>query len=344
MPRQPRIEYDGALYHVMARGNRKEDIFRGDHDREMFLATLAEACQRTGWRVHAWTLMNNHYHWLLETPEANLVQGMKWFQNTYTRRFNTRHRASGHLFGGRYKAILVQGDGEGGRDYVTSLMDYIHLNAVRAGLVREGEGLGLMDFAWSSLAQGYGAMPPGRPAWMETARGFSLFGLSDDADGRREFVDRLQRRISEEKIATCGMSTREGQSLQSTLRRGWYWGTQGFRERMLGQLNAQALSNRNYQTSPIGKAHDQAAAERILQEGLRAEELAGEDLTKIKGSDARKVRIAREIHAHTSVSQQWTATQLCMGSPANVSQLLRRKSKDSAVPEGSSGEEFVKNC
>jgi len=293
----------------------------------MFLATQAEACQRTGWRVHAWTLMNNHYHWLLETPEANLVQGMKWFQNTYTRRFNTRHRTSGHLFGGRYKAILVQCDGEGGRDYMTSLMDYIHLNAVRAGLVREGEGLGLMDFAWSSLAQGYGAMPPQRSAWMETARGFFLFGLIDDAEGRREFVERLQRRIAEEKIETCGMSTGEGQSLQSTLRRGWYWGSQEFRERMLGLLGHRTQSNRNDQTSLVGKVHDQAAAERILAEGLQAAGLSAEDLPKLKGSDPRKVSIARAIHARTSVLQKWTAEKLWMKSGANVSQLIRRKNE-----------------
>ncbi|MEM6821842.1 MAG: transposase, partial [Verrucomicrobiota bacterium] len=90
MPRQPRIEYPGAVYHVMARGNRREPIVRDEQDRERYLETLAEVCEKTGWLVHAWVLMDNHYHWLLETPEPNLVEGMKWFQNTYTRRFNSR--------------------------------------------------------------------------------------------------------------------------------------------------------------------------------------------------------------------------------------------------------------
>ena len=93
----------------MARGNRREEIFRGDHDRQLFLKTLGEACARTGWRIHAWVLMSNHYHLLVETPEANLVVGMQWLQNTYTRRFNTRHRVEGPLFGDRYKAVLVEG-------------------------------------------------------------------------------------------------------------------------------------------------------------------------------------------------------------------------------------------
>ena len=91
MPRSVRIEYPGALYHVMARGNRRDDIFLSDSDREMFLNTLGQACERTGWRVLAWVLMSNHYHLALQTPEANLVAGMTWLQTTYTRRFNCRH-------------------------------------------------------------------------------------------------------------------------------------------------------------------------------------------------------------------------------------------------------------
>jgi REP element-mobilizing transposase RayT len=99
MARSIRIECPGALYHVMARGNRREAIYRDDDDRRFFLKTLAEGCAMTGWRVHAWVLMGNHYHLLIETPEPNLVAGMKWLQNTYTRRFNIRHRLWGRLFG-----------------------------------------------------------------------------------------------------------------------------------------------------------------------------------------------------------------------------------------------------
>ncbi|MCF7734346.1 MAG: transposase [Akkermansiaceae bacterium] len=109
MPRSLRIEFPGAFYHVMARGNRRETIFHDDDDRRFFLATLSEACAMTGWRVHAWVLMGNHYHLFIETPEANLVAGMSWLQNTVTRRYNVRHMAWGRLFGDRYKAVLVEG-------------------------------------------------------------------------------------------------------------------------------------------------------------------------------------------------------------------------------------------
>ena len=147
MPRQVRIQYPGAVYHVMARGDRREAIFRDDLDRRMFLAVLEDACGRTGWLCHAYVLMGNHYHLVIETPEANLVTGMAWLQNTYTRRHNVRHRLWGHVFGGRYKAVLV--DGEDG-NYFGTLIDYVHLNPARAGLVTPKDGL--ETFAWSSLS------------------------------------------------------------------------------------------------------------------------------------------------------------------------------------------------
>ena len=92
MPRSVRIEYNGAVYHVMSRGDHGEAIFNGDDDRRMLLETLAEMCARTGIRIHSYVLMSNHYHMLMETPEPNLVAGMKWFQGTYTLRFNARRR------------------------------------------------------------------------------------------------------------------------------------------------------------------------------------------------------------------------------------------------------------
>ena len=148
MARSIRIEIAGALYHVLARGNRRESIYRDDDDRRFFLKTLAEACEMTGWRVHAWVLMGNHYHLLIQTPEPNLVVGMKWLQNTYTRRFNIRHRLWGRLFGDRYKAMPVENEGY----YYETLVDYIHLNPARrtdpAASRRERDRLPLEQRRW----------------------------------------------------------------------------------------------------------------------------------------------------------------------------------------------------
>src|SRR5579862_9217598 len=107
MARPLRVQYEGAMYHVMSRGNRREAIYDGDGDRLAFLELLARACWKTGWQVHAYCLMGNHFHLVVEAPQANLVAGMKWLLGVYTQRYNHRHGAAGHLFGGRYKAMLI---------------------------------------------------------------------------------------------------------------------------------------------------------------------------------------------------------------------------------------------
>jgi putative transposase len=97
MPRKLRIQYPGAVYHVMNRGDRRENIFADDKDREKFLETLGQTCEKTGWQVHGYCLMSNHFHLVVETPQPNLVAGMKWFLGTYTSRFNRRHKEFGHF-------------------------------------------------------------------------------------------------------------------------------------------------------------------------------------------------------------------------------------------------------
>jgi REP element-mobilizing transposase RayT len=125
-----------------------------DIDRHDFIKTLAEACQKTGWQVHAYCLMRNHYHLVMETPDANLVSGMAWLQSTYTIRLNNRHQLTGHVLSGRYKAQLVEGSGNG---YLRTACDYVHLNPIRAKLLAPEDRL--LAYPWSSdheLADGRG--------------------------------------------------------------------------------------------------------------------------------------------------------------------------------------------
>ena len=196
------MEYKGAIYHVMARGNRREDIYLDDEDRRFFLGTLAEACGMTGWRVHGWVLMSNHYHLCIETPEANLVAGMKWLQNTVTRRFNVRHRKWGRLFGDRYKAIPV----EGGNGYGRALMDYIHLNPVRAGIISAERKESVMDYPWSSVAGGYVLPPEKRAKWFYAEGLLAEFGLPDTVEGRRLYVEHLDRLAAGEAVKEAGLA------------------------------------------------------------------------------------------------------------------------------------------
>ena len=113
MARKLRIQYPGAIYHVMNRGDRREPIYKDAKDYECFLQTLAAACTKANWQVQAFCLMPNHFHLVIETPQPTLVAGMKWLLGTYTGRFNRRHREFGHLFSGRYQALLVDGSRNG---------------------------------------------------------------------------------------------------------------------------------------------------------------------------------------------------------------------------------------
>ena len=144
MARPLRIEFSGALYHVTSRGDRRESIFEDDEDRLMFLQTLAEVVQRFNWLCHGYCLMTNHYHLIVETPDANLSKGMRHLNGVFTQASNRRHKRAGHLFQGRFKGILVDKD-----NYLLELSRYVVLNPVRADMVKQP-----MQWKWSS----YGAM------------------------------------------------------------------------------------------------------------------------------------------------------------------------------------------
>lgn len=149
MSRPIRVEFEDAVYHLMSRGNERRAIYRDDADRHRFLDTVAEMCSRFGTILHAFCLMPNHYHLVVQTPRANLSQAMGWLQTTYSVRFNHRHRRSGHLFQGRFKAQLVEAD-----TYAGSVVKYIHLNPVRPADRRRpipaSSRAALDSFVWSS--------------------------------------------------------------------------------------------------------------------------------------------------------------------------------------------------
>jgi REP element-mobilizing transposase RayT len=140
MSRPIRIEFPDALYHVTARGDRREDIFEDDQDRQIFLETLERVITQFNWTCHAWCLMDNHYHLLIQTPDGNLSKGMRQLNGIYTQASNRRHQRVGHLFQGRFKAILVDSDA-----YLLEVCRYVVLNPVRAYMVKKTE-----DWSWSS--------------------------------------------------------------------------------------------------------------------------------------------------------------------------------------------------
>ena len=324
MARSIRIEFEGALYHVMARGNRRESIFLDDEDRRIFLRSLAEVCGMTGWRIHAWVLMGNHYHIMLETPEPNLVEGMKWLQNAYTRRFNVRHKQWGRLFGDRYKSVLVEGDGY----YYETLMDYIHLNPARAGLINPDAGQGLLDYPWSSVAGGYALAAKRRAKWLAADDGLRAFGFADTARGRKGFVQRLENRILAEGMEKAGIPqvAEEMDKRRSSLERGWYWGSQQFAERMLkiGEKVLKKARHWGEKSAMEHRAHGEEEAQRLIAEGLKAAGLGAGELEKRPGSDPVKAALAELVWSRTTVNMEWIARTLKMRSATNARQQIRR--------------------
>jgi len=185
MSRPWRIEYEGALYHLLSRGNQGSDIFINDKDRAGFIDAVGEMSERFDIDIFAYVLMDNHYHLLARTRQANLKQAMQWFGTTYTMRFNRRHSRNGHLFQGRYKSILIQNDA-----YLLQLSYYIHRNPLRAGIVSR-----LAGYRWSS----YNAYAYGRkaPRWLSTDMILDQFGGKQNC--HRRYREKVQKYASEEK-------------------------------------------------------------------------------------------------------------------------------------------------
>jgi REP element-mobilizing transposase RayT len=306
MPRKMRVEYAGALYHVMSRGDRREDIFLDDVDRQDYLKTLAEACQKTGFQVHAYCLMRNHFHLVLETPNANLVAGMAWLLSTYTIRLNHRHKLFGHVFSGRYKALIVQGN-EGG--YLRTVCDYVHLNPVRAKLVAAGDRL--LAYPWSSLVW-YAAAKEHRPDWIRVDRLLGEHGIGEDsAAGRREFERRME---------VCRAEETDETALQP-LRRGWCLGSEVFKQEMLDHMEGRSGA---HHSGALRQESAEVKAGRIMEEelarlGWKESELAGR-----RKNDPGKLAIAARLRRETTLPLKRIAERVRLGTSKSANAKLHQ--------------------
>jgi REP element-mobilizing transposase RayT len=306
MARKLRIEYAGAVYHVMNRGDRREAIFEDDQDRRRFLETVAGACQKTAWQIHAYCLMSNHFHLVIETPQPNLVAGMKWLLGTYTGRHNRRHKEFGHLFSGRYKALVVDGSGDG---YLKTVCDYVHLNPARARLLKPQQRLA--DFPWSSYPWYLGA-PAQRPDWLRVDRLLGEWGIpKDSVAGRRVFGARMEQRRRENLAAEF-----------KPVERGWCLGGRQFREELLAQVSTAPGA------SHYGEAVQEAAeakAERLVAAGIKRLGWDEAMLKQRRKGDVGKVALAHEVRARTTMPLAWIAGRLGMGSRGYLAWLLSRR-------------------
>jgi putative transposase len=293
----------------MSRGDHREAIVHDDRDRELWLKTLAEVCSKSDWQVHAYCLMSNHFHVVLETPVANLVTGMKWFLGTYTIRFNARHRLRGHLFAGRYKSVLID---EADPHYLRVACDYVHLNPARANLVERVQRL--ETYRWSS----YGAYldPSLRPGWLRTDRIFGEHGLG--ADSRVTRLD-FARGMESQRV-----EVNDREAGEPLLRKGWRLGGEAFLTRLLDQMERKV--------TPGHGATERAEvaewkAERIIEASLPQIGWSEGDLQESRKGAPEKVEIAKRLREQTTLSLKQVANRLSMGTWQNASNLLYRARK-----------------
>jgi len=312
MARKLRLEFPGAIYHVINRGNYRAYVFKSAGARQSFEDCLFAACERSGWILHAFVVMGNHYHLALEVPQGNLVAGMQWLQSTFANRFNKLRGERGHLFQGRYKSLLVE-EGEA----LGLLCHYLNLNPVRAGLVPVGR---LGEYRHSSYW--YLSRPKLRPAFLCPATALSeAGGLADTPAGWRSYADYLAWQLEE---GPAGKS-----KAYVSMSKGWALGGKGFKQTLL-QDQAIAADTRAWESTgvrEIREAQWQKALDRLRQQ------VPANETQDHRKSAPWKVKLAAQMKATTDASNGWLATQLDMGSGFYVSKhigLARKKVKGKA--------------
>ena len=309
MPRALRIERVNGIYHVINRGNYRQDLFVDAGAHEAFERCLFEACHKCRWELLGHCVMTNHFHLVIRTPEGNLIYGMKWLQATFANRYHRFRKVHGKLFQGRYKSLIVDESA-----YLGPLLHYVHLNPVRAGLCPAGD---LPGYRWSSFW--YLHQKRKRPAFMDLSAALDhAGGLKDTPAGRRQYqrylawlaeTDHAQKEMAFEKMS-----------------RGWALGTKDFKRSLLkseGLLKDGSLRALKLEGRELAEANT-LRWESLLEKGLS---ILGKTLAEARNerkSAAWKVWIARVLKTQTSAPNVWIAERLQMGAPQSVSVLTSR--------------------
>ena len=299
----------------MCRGNQQRDIFLSDADADLFLRCMEEMCARSETHLHAWCLMSNHYHLLLETPHGNLVEAMKWLQGTFTQRYNARHQLWGHLFQGRYKAKVVD---DADSSYFQKVSEYIHLNPADAGLVAPGK---LAHYSWSSYPL-YLSAPSKRPGWLKVEQVLNACGLPEDSlkcrRAYRVYMDQMHRVVHMKKMDPADKTEWD------RMERGWVHGDKDFRLRMIDLLETQGRAHLKSLVD-VDQKRDlgETAARAVLLDCLAYFGLSESDLAGMPKSAPEKMLTAGLLRYHFPVKAEWVAENLSMGHFTTVSRAMR---------------------
>ena len=303
MARRSRVEYPGAVYHVINRGNYRSYIFETAGARKSFLDCVDQCCLAQGWVLHAWVLMGNHYHLCVETPNGNLVEGMKWLQSTFANRFNRFRKANGHVFQGRYKALLLDGDAVG------AVCHYIHLNPVRANLVNCGE------------LQTYEASSFNRLWYASKRRSYESFELCLDAAGGLK-DNRRGRGLYRDYLVWLSEEDSERKRLGfEKMCRGWIKGSTDFRKAVLDDLrDTTSRMVTEAEAAEMREPRWERATVQLLEILGRSE---SDLVNTAKGADW-KVALARLLRERYFTPNRWIAERLSMGRVSTVQSLVSR--------------------
>ena len=277
----------------MNRGDKNGVVFRDDVDRARFIDTLGETCSKTQWKVHAFVLIPNHFHLLIQTPEPNLIDGMKWMLGTYTIRFNVRHNQRGHLFAGRYRAQCISPQPH----FLGAVMDYIHLNPARAQLVTPEQPL--REYRWSSLPCFLGVVPTS--SWL------------------RDAVPGADTLIPAQAEARLEQLRGEAEPDFESIRSGWYLGDESYRQSLLHRVNQTAGT---HHTGVEIAAAAEARAEELIAGFLVRLAWSEKELQSRPKGDLEKVALAELLRRESTMTLRWIATRLSMGTPGHLSHLL----------------------
>ncbi|AWI08317.1 transposase [Ereboglobus luteus] len=303
MPRALRIQHPGARYHVINRGNYRFGIFATEGAAKAFIKTLFEAVRHYGWILHAYVLMKNHYHLALETPRPNLVEGMQWLQGTFSNRFNRFRKQRGHVFQGRYKALILEDTA-----VLARVVDYIHLNPVRAGIVDPDH---VEKYPYSSLGD---FLKKTRLAGMECEQWLRERGQHEDS------VNAIRGYIKYLKQMGADKQEQKRAGLEK-LSRGWALGTHGWKQALARELSQRVFVE--------GMSGEEVAE---IKEHHRQDELAKAlALEKKTPMDAQakplkrdwKMRVARKLRAG-GIPVGWISKNLNIGKPATLRSYLSR--------------------
>lgn len=309
MPRSLRLERQGGIYHVINRGNYRQDLFVDEGSHQSFQTCLFEACEKCQWELEGFCVMTNHFHLVVRTPVGNLIYGMKWLQSTFANRYHRFRKANGKLFQGRYKSLMVEESG-----YLGALLHYVHLNPVRAKLCSMAE---LKHYRWSSYW--YLRHSRQRHGFMKFAATLdSAGGLKDTFRGRQRYEDYLTW-LSTDEVA-------QKERAFGKMTRGWALGSTEFKRAILKDVAKESESGASkigshFEGRDLREVNELRWKESMIK-ALQEVGRSAKDIEQAPKSAGWKVMVACALKRHTSAPNPWIAQELNMGVAHAVSRYV----------------------